>query len=191
MTKRIVNLNDSDIRDFKMYDKLYEKSKNHTNFNNLIPLITSEQNIILAYRNILKNPRSDIPGSDGITSKDISNYTIENVVQKIRDKLRYYTPKKVKKKVVYTNEEIDIDNFYSIVNSNKLIKQMWSLGVQDKKLAMIIKTMIENNILFKNIDGKQEIPSSHNEILSPLLINILLNKFDNYQNCTLVTLVMS
>ena len=37
------------------FDKLYENSKNGAEFTNLMPLILSRENILLAYRNIKTN----------------------------------------------------------------------------------------------------------------------------------------
>ena len=58
MAKRIVNKAE---RNAERYDaketgyRLFEDSQNGKTFDRLMPLIVSEQNIILAYRNICKN----------------------------------------------------------------------------------------------------------------------------------------
>lgn len=42
----------------KVFDELYEKSRNNVIFKNLYKMIVSEQNILLAYRNIKTNTGS-------------------------------------------------------------------------------------------------------------------------------------
>ena len=49
------------------FDTLYEKSKSNTVFKDLMPLIISEQNIMLAYRNIKKNSGSHTRGVNSST----------------------------------------------------------------------------------------------------------------------------
>ena len=46
----------------EMFDKLYAESKANKKFKNLMPLIVSEENIKLAYRNIRKNKGSKTSG---------------------------------------------------------------------------------------------------------------------------------
>ena len=52
-------------------DRLYSDSKSGKVFNSLIPIILSEENIQLAYRNIKKNSGSKTAGTDNKTIKDI------------------------------------------------------------------------------------------------------------------------
>lgn len=60
-------------------------------------MIVSDQNIILAYRNICKNNGSKTPGTDGKTIVEIQKLPIEMVIKTIRNKLNYYQPKKVRR----------------------------------------------------------------------------------------------
>ena len=46
----------------EQFDNLYEKSSQSAVFDNLMPMIVSEQNILLAYRNIKKNKGSMTKG---------------------------------------------------------------------------------------------------------------------------------
>ena len=46
-------------------DRLYLQSSKGTNFTHLMEIITSENNILLAYRNIKKNSGSSTKGVDG------------------------------------------------------------------------------------------------------------------------------
>ena len=100
MAKRIVNKAE---RNAERYDakemgyQLYEDSLNGNIFDRLMPMIVSEQNIILAYRNICKNKGSFTAGVDGKVITDIQKYPIQTVVQKVRNKLIYYQPKKVRR----------------------------------------------------------------------------------------------
>lgn len=71
--------------------------------------------------------------------------------------------------------DIDIKGFFDNVNHEKLIKQIWNLGIQDKRLICII-----GKILKAPIEG-EEIPikgTPQGGILSPLLSNIVLNELD-------------
>ena len=53
------------------FDKLYLDSKNGRIFTKLMPVILSEQNIRLAYRNLKKNSGSRTAGTDKKTIKDL------------------------------------------------------------------------------------------------------------------------
>ena len=54
-----------------MFDNLYERATQNQNFNNLIDIITSTNNILLAYRELKTNTGSKTPGCDGLTIKDL------------------------------------------------------------------------------------------------------------------------
>lgn len=71
--------------------------------------------------------------------------------------------------------DIDIEGFFDNVNHSKLIKQMWSLGIQDKNLICILKKMLKAEIDGEGIPIKG-IPQGG--IISPLLANIVLNELD-------------
>lgn len=98
MAKRIVNKAE---RNAERYDaketgyRLFEDSQNGKTFDRLMPLIVSEQNIILAYRNICKNSGSKTPGTDGKTIVAIQSLPIESVIKTVRNKLNYYQPKRL------------------------------------------------------------------------------------------------
>ena len=68
MAKRIVNKAERNAERYEAKEtgyKLYEDSLEGKTFDRLMPLIISEQNILLAYRNICKNGGSKTPGTDG------------------------------------------------------------------------------------------------------------------------------
>lgn len=66
------NLRHSEYYSFQtIQDRLYAASKSGETFSDLKDFILSEQNILLAYRNIKGNTGSMTPGTDGLTIKDI------------------------------------------------------------------------------------------------------------------------
>lgn len=71
--------------------------------------------------------------------------------------------------------DIDIKGFFDNVNHGKLLKQMWTLGIRDKKLLSIVSAMLKAEI--KNI-GIPDKGTPQGGILSPLLSNIVLNELD-------------
>ncbi|RDU52706.1 group II intron reverse transcriptase/maturase [Helicobacter sp. MIT 00-7814] len=71
--------------------------------------------------------------------------------------------------------DIDIKGFFDNVNHAKLLKQIWSLGIHDKKLLKIISRMLKSEIIGQGISEKG-VPQGG--ILSPLLSNIVLNELD-------------
>lgn len=75
--------------------------------------------------------------------------------------------------------DIDIKGFFENVNHTKLRKQMWTMGIRDKKVLSIINAMLKCPI--KMPDGKLIYPEKgtpQGGILSPLLSNIVLNELD-------------
>lgn len=82
------------------FDNLYAKSKQSRLFTNLMELISSEENIRLAYRNIKRNAGSITSGVDGKTIKDIEKLSAEKLVETIQNKFRFYKPKPVRRKEI-------------------------------------------------------------------------------------------
>ncbi len=79
------------------YDDLYEKSKQGVIFTHLMELVTDENNIKLAYRNIKRNGGSSTSGVDNINIKDIEKIDSEKYVEIIKRKFEWYKPKPVKR----------------------------------------------------------------------------------------------
>ena len=71
--------------------------------------------------------------------------------------------------------DIDIKGFFDNVNHGKLLKQMWALGIRDKKLLSIISAMLKAEVAGI---GFPEKGTPQGGIISPLLSNIVLNELD-------------
>lgn len=105
----------------KITDKLYAQSKNGNNFYKLYELIISEDNILLAYRNIKRNTGSNTKGIDGKTVKDYANIPIkpkENGGDNSYDNL-LYVDKNVHKLIHLKDEgkiQIYLSHFEKIVS---------------------------------------------------------------------------
>ena len=67
-----------------VFDSLYAKSLHGDTFTNLMEIILSRENILLAYRNIKTNAGSKTAGTDRLTMKDIGRLQPEEVVKKVR-----------------------------------------------------------------------------------------------------------
>lgn len=226
------------------FDDLYARSKAQAVFTDLMPLILSEENIRLAYRNIKRNTGSRTAGVDHLTMSHIEKLSSEEVVSKVRHKLAWYKPKPVRRVEIpkpngktrplgipaiwdrlvrqcilqvlepiceakFHNRsngfrpnrstehaiaqamrmvqiqhlhfvvDVDIKGFFDNVNHAKLIRQMWTLGIRDKKLLAIVKEMLKAPVVLP--DGEKIYPDKgtpQGGILSPLLSNIVLNELD-------------
>lgn len=222
------------------FDELYKKSLENRKFKNLMDFILTEQNIKLAYRNMKKNKGSTTPGIDGKTIEHIAKMTETEVIDLVRNKLKWYTPKAIKRveidkgngkkrplgiasiedrliqqcilqvlepiceakfhnksngfrpnrgvenalaqveKLIQGNKlyvvvDIDIKGFFDNVSHAKLLKQLWTMGIQDKKLISIISAMLKGEIAKIGFPEKGTIQGS---IISPLLSNVVLNELD-------------
>lgn len=71
--------------------------------------------------------------------------------------------------------DIDIKGFFDNVSHGKLLKQMWSIGIRDKKLLSIISAMLKAEVAGI---GFPEKGTPQGGIISPLLSNIVLNELD-------------
>ncbi|MCM3389984.1 group II intron reverse transcriptase/maturase [Ureibacillus chungkukjangi] len=226
------------------FDELHNKSSKGMNFKNLMDIITSKDNITLAYRNIKRNNGSPTPGADGITIQNIEEIELATFIEIIRKKFNHYVPRTVKRvdipkpngklrplgipsiwdritqqcilqvlepiceakfnkhsygfrpnrsaenafadasqRINSTNMQyvvdVDIQGFFDEVNHTKLMRQIWTMGIRDKQLLVIIRKILKAPI--KLPDGQVVIPvkgTPQGGILSPLLANINLNEFD-------------
>lgn len=71
--------------------------------------------------------------------------------------------------------DIDIKSFFDNVNHGKLLKQMYNMGIKDKRVLAIISKMLKCEVEGEGIQTKG-VPQGG--ILSPLLSNIVLNELD-------------
>ena len=71
--------------------------------------------------------------------------------------------------------DVDIKGFFDNVNHGKLLKQIWSLGIQDKRLISVLSKMLKAEIQGIGEPNKGTLQGG---ILSPLLSNIVLNELD-------------
>lgn len=240
-TKKKSKLRNAEYYDIQQeFDELYKKSKKDCKFTDLLSIITSEENIKLAYRNIKKNHGSKTAGTDGKTIQDLEKWQTEALINHIRKKLEYYKPQAIRRveipkpngkkrplgiptimdrliqqciyqilepiaeakfhersngfrpnrstkhaiaqvyKMVQTQQlyyivDIDVKAFFDNVQHGKLLKQMWQMGIQDKKLLKIISVMLKAEVAGI---GFPEKGTPQGGIISPLLSNIVLNELD-------------
>ncbi len=236
-------LRNAEYYDFQgVQDKLYEQSKRGKIFKNLIQIITSEENIKLAYRNIKKNTGSYTAGVDNKTIEDLAKWQDDRLIEYVRKKFQWYTPQAVRRVEIPKSSDstkkrplgiptimdrliqqcilqvlepiceakfhnksngfrpnrscetaiaqaeknmqlsklhfvvdIDIKGFFDNVNHGKLLKQMWTMGIRDKKLISIISAMLKTEVAEI---GFPEKGTPQGGIISPLLSNIVLNELD-------------
>lgn len=71
--------------------------------------------------------------------------------------------------------DIDIKGFFDNVDHGKLLKQLWSLGIQDKRLICIISKMLKAEIKGIGVPRKG-VPQGG--VVSPILSNVVLNELD-------------
>lgn len=229
---------------YERFDELYEQSKNGSVFTHLFADIISDNNILLAYRNIKKNSGSHTPGVDGRTIDNINKLSDEQLIALVRKRLSYYKPNPVRRVEIpkpngktrplgiptifdriiqqcflqvlepicearfyehsygfrpnrsaenavamcykhlqyehlYYVVDIDIKGFFDNIDHGKLIRQMWAMGIRDKKVLSVIKAMLKAKIVMPN--GEWVAPTRgtpQGGLISPLLANIVLNELD-------------
>ena len=108
MPKKSKNLCVDDLRHAEYYgmqpvfDELYRRSLDGDNFTDLMDIILSRDNILLAYRNIKANGGSYTAGTDNKNISDIGCLPPETVVDKVRfivtGSQHGYRPKPVRRK---------------------------------------------------------------------------------------------
>lgn len=223
-----------------VFDKLYENSLAKREFRNLISIITTEENIKLAYRNLKKNAGSKTPGTDGKTIADLAKMSEAELIQVVQRKFDWYQPQSVRRKEIPKGNgkmrslgiptimdrliqqcvlqvmepiceakfcetsngfrpnrgvenalaqaekhmqksnlhiviDIDVKGFFDNVHHGKLLRQIWAMGIHDKKLLSIISAMLKAEVAGI---GFPEKGTPQGGIISPLLSNIVLNELD-------------
>ena len=81
------------------FDTLYAQSVSGHHFYDLTDLMSSEDNIRLAYRNIKRNTGSKTAGIDNLTIKDILHLTVEDVI-KVQAMFKWYQPQPVRRVLI-------------------------------------------------------------------------------------------
>ena len=78
-------------------DTLYADSQKDKIFKNLMPLITAEENIKLAFRTLKKNKGSKTAGTDNRTIKNLAKLSDERLIYLVQRKLGWYEPQPVRR----------------------------------------------------------------------------------------------
>lgn len=74
--------------------------------------------------------------------------------------------------------EGDISKFFDNVNHSILLRKLWNMGIRDRRILMIIKQMLKAGIMEETIHN--DIGTPQGGIISPLLANVYLHKFDEW-----------
>lgn len=101
------------------------------------------------------------------------NHSVENAIAKSYQLLQHAN--------LHYVIEFDIKGFFDNVNHAKLIRQIWAMGIHDKKLIFLIKRILKAPIRLE--DGTTVTPDKgtpQGGIISPLLANIVLNELDHW-----------
>ena len=224
----------------EIFDDLYAQSQSGHTFQDLLKVIESENNILLAYRNIKKNKGSKTRGANATNIVDIGKMGNSEMVSYVRKRVADFKPHPVRRVEIEKYDgrkrplgiptiedrliqqcikqvlepvceakfhkhsygfrpnrsthhaiaramflsniadfhfvvDIDIKGFFDNVNHGKLLKQLWTLGIQDKNLLSILSKMLKAEIKGIGIPDKG-VPQGG--ILSPLLSNVVLNELD-------------
>ena len=224
----------------EQFDNLYAESSQSAVFDNLMPMIVSEQNILLAYRNIKKNKGSMTKGVNKSTIVTLGETEPQRLVEYVRNRLSDFKPHAVRRVEIpkpdgkmrplgiptiedrliqqcikqvlepiceakfYKHSygfrpnrsahhaiaramflvniakyryvvDVDIKGFFDNVHHGKLLKQMWTLGIRDKKLLSVISKSLKARIHGIGIPDRG-IPQGG--IASTLYANIVLNELD-------------
>jgi len=74
--------------------------------------------------------------------------------------------------------EGDIKGCFDNINHTKLIKQLWHMGIHDRRILMIIKKMLKAGVMDEL--KTTELGTPQGGIISPLLANVYLHKLDQW-----------
>lgn len=81
----------------ELFDDLYERSQHGEIFTHLMGLITSKQNILLAYRAIKKNKGSKTKGVNPTTIVEMGEKQPEELIAYVRERLQNFHPHAVRR----------------------------------------------------------------------------------------------
>ncbi|MFL0198850.1 group II intron reverse transcriptase/maturase [Clostridium sp. WILCCON 0269] len=112
-----------------IFDELYSKSCKNYKFTNLMKFITSEANILLAFRNIKGNKGSKTVGIDNLDITTFENMVQGNYVEYIQNKFANYHPKGVRR--------------VEIPKLNGKIRPLGIPCIEDRIIQQCIKQVLE------------------------------------------------
>jgi len=225
------------------FDFLYQRSQNNaTKGIDLLGIITSKENIMLAYRTIKSNKGSFTAGTDNLTIADFKGINTDTFITEIRSRLINFQPAPVRRVEIpkangktrplgiptmidrligqmflqvltpiceakfYQHSygfrenrsthhalarchhlinvvqchyviDVDIESFFDNVNHAKLLSQLYTIGVKDRRVLAIIGKMLKAEIVGIGTPSKG---TPQGGILSPLLSNVVLNDLDQW-----------
>ncbi len=87
-----------------LFDNLHSKARRNYKFTDLMKYIASENNILLAYRNIKRNDGSVTVGTDGLNVNYFEKMDSDYFVKLIQRKLQNYHPKSVRRVEIPKND---------------------------------------------------------------------------------------
>ena len=80
-----------------VFDKLHADAISNKSFSDLMPLISCENNILLAYRNIKNNEGSKTKGTDGRTIEYYKDWDDAKIIKYFQGRLANYHPKSIRR----------------------------------------------------------------------------------------------
>lgn len=81
-------------------DNLYQKATKGNSFKNLMSIIISDENILLAYRNIKGNKGSRTAACDNVNIKNIEGMEQSYFLNEVKRRFQNYQPQKVRRKEI-------------------------------------------------------------------------------------------
>ena len=113
----------------ELFDELYKMSQKGCCFTDLMSLITSRQNVLLAYRSIKRNKGSKTKGTNPHTIFDVGNTEPEKLVRYVQARLNDYHPHPVRRK--------------EIKKPNGGIRPLGIPTIEDRLVQQCIKQVLE------------------------------------------------
>ena len=115
----------------EIFDNLYSKAMQNHRFTNLLDIITSDGNILLAYRNIKKNKGSKTSGTNKTQITDVGEKEVDKLITYVRNRLANFKPHPVKR--------VEIEKEW---NSGKK-RPLGIPTIEDRLIQQCIKQVLE------------------------------------------------